>query len=282
MRNIVEFLIKTVHIFLFVLLGGICIFFIYNSSAYKQWALNAFSKEIGGPLFSLQSKISDYLHLSYTNTLLIEQNKYLLNKLANQRMNTTATPAYNDSLMPIGNNDDSLMFTYYSAKVLENSINKQNNIMILNKGSRAGITADMGVISPSGIVGVIKDVSPNFSIAISLLNSKFSISAKTGRTGNTGVLSWDGKNYKFAQLGNITNIEDIKIGDTIVTQYSLLFPSDYPIGVISGGLSNNAIGGYYTLQVRLLTNFDRIDHVYVIKNNFNDEINDMMERDSNE
>ncbi len=281
MRNIIVFLIKTVHIFLFVLLGGICIFFIYNSSAYKQWAINAFSKEIGGPLFTLQSKISDYLHLSYTNTLLIEQNKYLLNKLANQHMNTVTAVTGIDSITTIVDND-SVLFTYYSAQVLENSINRQNNIMILNKGSRSGITADMGVISPSGIVGIIKDVSPNFSIAISLLNSKFSISAKTGRTGNTGVLSWDGKNHKFAQLGNITNIEDIKIGDTIVTQYSLLFPTNYPIGVISGGLSNNAIGGYYTLQVRLLTDFDRINHVYVIKNNFNDEIKDMMERDSNE
>lgn len=281
MRNIIVFLIKTVHIFLFVLLGCICIFFIYNSSAYKQWAINAFSKEIGGPLFTLQSKISDYLHLSYTNTLLIEQNKYLLNKLANQHMNTVTAVTGNDSITTIVDND-SVLFTYYSAQVLENSINRQNNIMILNKGSRSGITADMGVISPSGIVGIIKDVSPNFSIAISLLNSKFSISAKTGRTGNTGVLSWDGKNHKFAQLGNITNIEDIKIGDTIVTQYSLLFPTNYPIGVISGGLSNNAIGGYYTLQVRLLTDFDRINHVYVIKNNFNDEIKDMMERDSNE
>ena len=274
MQNLIKFLISTIHIFLFVLLSGICIFFIYNSSAYKQWALNAFSKEIGAPLFAVQSSINKYLHLSYDNKLLIEQNKYLLNKLANQ--NIGSSQADSSELT------DSLMFSYYSAKVLENTINKQNNVMILNKGSRSGINADMGVISPLGIVGVIKDVSPNFSIAISLLNSKFSISAKTSRTGNTGVLEWNGKNYKYAQLGNITNIEDIQIGDTIVTQYSLLFPSDYPIGVISGGLSNNAIGGYYTLQVRLLTNFEKLDHVYVVKNNFNDEIHDMIERSNNE
>ncbi|MBP5412305.1 MAG: rod shape-determining protein MreC [Bacteroidales bacterium] len=274
MQNLIKFLISTIHIFLFVLLSGICIFFIYNSSAYKQWALNAFSKEIGAPLFAVQSSINKYLHLSYDNKLLIEQNKYLLNKLANQ--NIGSSQADSSELA------DSLMFSYYSAKVLENTINKQNNVMILNKGSRSGINADMGVISPLGIVGVIKDVSPNFSIAISLLNSKFSISAKTSRTGNTGVLEWNGKNYKYAQLGNITNIEDIQIGDTIVTQYSLLFPSDYPIGVISGGLSNNAIGGYYTLQVRLLTNFEKLDHVYVVKNNFNDEIHDMIERSNNE
>ncbi|MBO4580718.1 MAG: rod shape-determining protein MreC [Bacteroidales bacterium] len=274
MQNLIKFLINTIHIFLFVLLLGICIFFIYNSSAYKQWALNAFSKEIGAPVFAVRSSINKYLHLSYDNKLLTEQNKYLLNKLANQSI--SPSQAGSSGLA------DSLMFSYYSAKVLENTINKQNNVMILDKGSRSGINADMGVISPLGIVGVIKDVSPNFSIAISLLNSKFSISAKTSRTGNTGVLEWNGKNYKYAQLGNITNIEDIQIGDTIVTQYSLLFPSDYPIGVISGGLSNNAIGGYYTLQVRLLTNFEKLDHVYVVKNNFNDEIHDMKERSNNE
>ncbi len=274
MRNLIIFLRKYLHIILFGVLGGICIFFLYGSSAYRQWALKSFMLEISSPIYQMQNNITEYFHLKHINQELVEQNKLLLDKTTNIEIIADNSKSIDSS--------QAFLFEYQPAKVISSSINLQNNVIILDKGSKDGITPDMGVISPQGIVGIVKEVSPNFSMVLSMLSSQFNVSVKTKRTEVVGVLTWDGRDYRYMQFGNLTNIESINIGDTIISHYSLMFPPDYPIGVISGGLKNKAIGGYYTLQVKLLSKLDNLHDVYIVKSHFADELNALTESDKNE
>ena len=269
MRNLYLFIVKTTHITLFLVLAGVCISLIYKSSNYKQWWLNAYSKEIAAPVLSFQSKYLEYLHLKTENQALLEQNKILLNNSFNHKIESSE-----EKMLEQG---DSLLFSYYTAKIIESTVNKHNNYITLDKGIKDGVAVNMGIVSSQGVVGVVKDVSPNFSIVLSLLHSQFTIFAKLKNSDVTGMLTWDGENPKYAQIGNIANIETVKMGDTVVTQHSLIFPADYPIGVVSA-ISAKKTGGYFVLKVKLLHAFEKMGDVYCIKQNYGEELNDLKGR----
>jgi rod shape-determining protein MreC len=269
MRNLYLFIARTTHISLFLILAGICIALIYKSSNYKQWRLNAFSKEISAPVLSFQNKYIEYLNLKTANKELLEQNKMLLNELFNHRIEGGEVKKYEQG--------DYLLFSYYTAKIIESTVNKQNNYITLDKGSKEGVEVNMGVVSAQGVVGIVKDVSPNFSTVISLLHSQFHIFAKLKNSDVTGMLTWDGENPKYAQIGNIANTDLVKMGDTVVTQHSLIFPPNYPIGVVDS-ISSKKTGGYNVLTVKVLHAFEKKSNVYLIKQNYSEELKDLVER----
>ena len=262
MRNLYIFLSKTAHIFLFILLAGVCVYCIYRSISYSPWVISSASKEITGPFLKWQTKYMDWVHLKEENKLLLEQNKNLLMLAFNQKCDT--------------GNGDSLLFSYYSAKVVEGTLNKQNNYIILDKGYNDGIREDWGVVSREGVVGIIKKVSPNFSVAMLVLNSQFRLSVKIKDNTIFGDLTWDGANIHYAQINNLANIENIRVWDTIVTQHSLIFPPNYPVGVVSF-ISPKAKGGFFMLKVKLLVPFDKLRNVYIVEPNYLEELNKLME-----
>jgi len=227
------------------------------------------SKEVTGPLLKLQAKYIEWIYLQKENERLLEQNRNLLTIAHNHIRNA-------DKIETIYHGD-SLLFSYHLAKVVESTVNMQNNYITLDKGYNDGIKTDMGVVSLDGVVGIIKDVSPNFSIVLPILNSQFSIFAKVKNTNVSGILTWDGANMHYAKIKNLPHIENVNVSDTVVTQHSLIFPPDYPIGVVSS-INQKTIGGYFVLKVRLLVPFEKLRNVYIIEQNYSEELNNLMER----
>jgi len=155
-------------------------------------------------------------------------------------------------------------FTYSTARIINNSINKQNNYITLNAGSNEGIQREMGVITKDGVVGIVASVSNNFSTVISLLNTNLKVSAKHKRTGFYGSLYWDGLNYREVILSEIPQHVNLVEGDTIVTSgYSSIFPPDIPLGTIKEFDLKG--GNFYIVKVKLLSDFKRLDYVCIIK-----------------
>jgi rod shape-determining protein MreC len=212
----------------------------------------------------------DWFYLQKANEQLLEQNKHLLTLTFNHaRSSNTRDTVYHG---------DSLLFTYHLAKVVEGTVNKRNNYICLDKGYNDGIRADMGVISSEGVIGIIKDVSPNFSVAMLVLNSQFRISVKIKEKDDVfGVLTWEDENIRYAQINNLAHIENVKVGDTVVTQHSLIFPPNYPVGIVSF-ISPKTEGGFFMLKIRLLVPFNKLRNVYIIEQNYSEELNNLMER----
>jgi rod shape-determining protein MreC len=141
---------------------------------------------------------------------------------------------------------------------------RRNNYITLNKGSLHGIKPKMAVISPNGIVGVVKDVSQNYSTVISLLHKAAKVSAKLQKTDNFGSLSWDGTNPDYAYLKDIAIYVKLKQGDTIVTtSYSDIYPEGIMVGTVDR-LEEKSNDAFHLIRVKLSTNFNSLTHVYVI------------------
>jgi len=112
----------------------------------------------------------------------------------------------------------------------------------------------MGVASATGVVGVVVGVSPRFSVAMSLLNADFRLSASIARNDYFGSLAWDGLSHRYATLSEIPHHVSITEGDTIVTSgYSAIFPAGLLIGTLTGEQERG--GDFLSLKVKLSTVF---------------------------
>jgi rod shape-determining protein MreC len=159
-------------------------------------------------------------------------------------------------------------YEYINAKVISNTVNLSKNHILLNKGSKQGVAKDMAVIAPNGIVGIVDDVTEDFSYVISVLNTDLTISAKLLKNNCLGAIAWDNKHYNEVTMKDIAVNFDVQIGDTVITSgYARSFPEGIMIGQVSS-LNKNVSGDFYNLRVKLSADITRLDEVYVIVNLF--------------
>jgi rod shape-determining protein MreC len=163
-------------------------------------------------------------------------------------------------------------YRYITAEVVNNSIVYTNNFITINKGSDDGIHSDMGVISINGLAGIVMTVNAKYSLVISLLNTNQKISAKIKNTNYFGALLWKGGDSRYAFLEELPTHSIFKAGDTIVTSgYSTIFPQGIMIGTVDS-FDKQHDDNFYSLKVRLATDFSTLRTVSVIENRNQEEL----------
>ena len=121
----------------------------------------------------------------------------------------------------------------------------------------------MGVITQNGVVGIIHSISPNYSVAISLLHRKSALGIKLKKSNHNGIMKWEGLDYQLANITNYPNHIKISEGDTIITNsYSIVFPEGINIGRIKKIKKDDE--GYFNVQVQLFEDFNQLNFVYII------------------
>ncbi len=162
-------------------------------------------------------------------------------------------------------------FTAIAAEVVKMSRHGQHNYLILNKGFEDGVQEKSGVITPSGVVGIIDAVSAHHAFAFSFQNNDISISARLRQEGGSGLLVWDGVSSGKALIKEIPLQYKYQPGDTVYTSgHSLVFPPDIPLGIAGGSRVIN--GATNEIEVNLFQDFSSIRYVTVVHNNSFDEI----------
>jgi rod shape-determining protein MreC len=218
------------------------------------------SSNVSGGVYTKIHSFSQYLNLTTAN-------KELTESLASYRNQNLS--AYKKNKIQLIDVLDSIYiqkYQYIPAEVINNSVNKQNNYLTLNVGRNQGIEKDMAVISPFGIVGVVKDVSDNYASVISVLNQNLKISVMIKHSGYFGSLNWEGGNYRYALLTDLPSHITVYKGDTIITSgYSSMFPKGEFVGVVET-VNDVKSSDLLSLRIRLGVDFKNISHVMVIKN----------------
>ena len=116
-------------------------------------------------------------------------------------------------------------------------------------------------------MGTIVNCSENFSIARSLLNTSFRISARLAEDGSIGSVHWNGGDSQVADFDDVTKYAHITEGDVVVAAgFSHYFPSGVIIGKIERAtLRENATS--YNCRIRLAADMSRLSNVLLVKNN---------------
>ena len=253
--------IFNIRVFLvFVCLELFCIWCIVSYNPYQGAAYFSTSTKVVGSVLAMDKSITEYFTLAETNSQLAQENALLKNKLLQEIQKNKIASDTSVSILKVR------QFNFSVARVINNSTYHANNFFTLDKGSKDGIGVGMGVVSPRGIAGQIKACSDHFSTAISILNTKWSVSARIKNTKADGIIQWDVKDPTIVKFTNVGRHHKIKVGDTIVTSgyKEALFPEGMLIGKIVK-ISDEG-SAYWNIDVKLATDFTSMDYVFVIKN----------------
>ena len=264
MRNLLDFLIKYHHWFVFILLevaSGVLLFQ-YNSYHNSVWLSSA--NAAVGTINQWESGVFAYFSLSKVNEQLAERNMYLERQVSQLRrlygdLTKDTTELQRKELAFLS------QYQLIPAKVVDNTVHKTDNLMTIDKGRADGVEADMGVACGNGIVGVVYLVSDHYSVVIPALNASSSrISCAIRGRGYFGYLHWYGGDPSVAYVEDVPRHAKFKLGEYVETSgFSSIFPSGVLVGKIEQ-VYNSSDGLSYKLKVRLSTDFSCVRDVCVI------------------
>lgn len=257
MRNLLNFLARYNSLIIFLILEGVALYLLSSGNSYHNTRIVKATRSFAYRFEQIVSSTRNYLYLKQVNQTLAMKNAVLQNQMEN-------IVKSRDSLFFLV--DDTIHFQKYiytSAQIVNNTVNRQKNFFTVNKGRNHGLAVDMAVVSDDGAAGIIVACSQNFSVAMSLLNVDFRLSARIRSNGYFGSLAWDGANYRFAVLSEIPQHVTFGIGDTIeTTGYSAVFPEGVMIGTIADYEKSG--GDFYRIRVLLKTDFKKLHYLDVI------------------
>jgi rod shape-determining protein MreC len=255
--------------FTFLVLELICAWLIIENNQYQGARFFNSSNSAVASLNTFSQGVREYFLLRNINSTLAEENAYLRSRLEQyaQLQNVTHPHVITDSAAIE-------QFDFVSAKVINNSVNRATNYLTINKGSLDSIAPGMGVISPLGVVGKVKNVSNHFSVVTSILHKDVRVSVVLKRTRDFGSAHWDGIDPDFMKLDFIPrHVKPLK-GDTVITSgYSSVYPEGIMVGVIEDIKTNERL--YYDLTIKLSQDFRKLSYVEVVRSNLKQELDSL-------
>ena len=279
MQQVIDFIIRKKDVVVYFILLLFSLVLILNSNYFQKSKVLLFSNSISNYTTENLNYFKEYFKLKEINYNLSKENLVLKNQLEKFSRRTKL-----DSLKNVN-------FSYKNAKIISNNLSSTKNHLIINKGVKHGLKNEMGVISSTGIVGIINRTSKNYSSVMSILNINTKINAKVKRTSHFGTLEWYGLRTDYMILNDIPETANIEVGDSIITGgMSLIFPEGINIGIVSEIINQNKHNdsvvkfivdnkninkakyldfefkeNYLTIEVKLHTNMNNLNNVYVIE-----------------
>ena len=255
-------------LFIFLMLEGIACFMLFRNNYIQRIAFVKATNVVSGSIYERISIWRDYLHLREQNRQLQDENAQLRNMLSGS-FYMADTSRFFDA-----DSNRHRRYAHLPAKVIDKSVNKQFNFVTLDRGKQGMIAEDMAVIGPEGIVGIVYGISEHFATVMPVINRDFKVSVKFKKNNYFGSLSWDGRSYRHATLGEIPLHAPVSLGDTLVVSgYSGSFPEGIPVGVVNKIEQKD--GSFFTISVLLATDFRKLHFVTVVDDLMKTEIQEV-------
>ena len=272
MRNLFNFIIRNSHWMLAVILIAFSFYLIFAHNSYQRSVYLTSANNIMGWVYNVSNNAISFVHLKKNNQLLLEQNALLESELYKLKSHISKQANADSTNLHafVADSVSQPQFNFIPAEVVNISFSGSNNFITINKGLKDGVKPDMGVISQRGVVGVVSNVTENFSLVIPIINPMFRLSAKLNNSDNYGSLSWNGNNINEAQLSELPKHEVYNEGDTVVTSFSRIFPKQLIIGFVRS-LGQSKDDNFNAFTVELATNFYSLQNVLIISDMYYEE-----------
>jgi rod shape-determining protein MreC len=274
-QSFLALLVRFNGIILFILLEGIAIYIMTDERRNKDHSQVFFSTSnvVIGSFTEKINAVKRYWNLKGINDSLVQENSRLYTMLRQAEIQNSLLANTDTSKIAINQLKDSLKskgigYTFVEAEIIDNSTTKLNNYITINKGYNSGIHAGLGVISITGqgVIGIVRKVTKNYAVIMSILHQDINVSAKIKRNNYFGLIKWDGKYENTLSLTSIPKHAEVKRGDTIVTSgFSGMFPAGIMIGTVDtfhlGSGSN-----FYNIDVKPVTNISSLQQALIVHN----------------
>ena len=264
MKNLLEFLHKYHHWFLFVFFEALSMVLLFQFNSYQGSVWFSTANAIAGRVYEWDAAVESFFTMAQNNEMLTQRNFYQERQLAQlRRLYQEATqktdPKELEELEKIS------QYKLIPAKVVSSELHKKNNLITINSGLVEGVEPGMGVACGQGVVGVTFLCSDHYTVVIPVLNATSSrISCTIRNRGYFGVLRWYGEESGYAYVEEIPRHARFKRGEWVETNgYSSIFPAGVLVGKIVE-VYNSRDGLSYRLKVQLSTDFGKLRDVVVI------------------
>jgi len=153
-----------------------------------------------------------------------------------------------------------LPFQTAAAEVIASSPGENSNAIFIGKGADEGLTSDLAVITPQGIVGKTIAVFSHSSQVLLLTDPSSGVGVMLEKTRVQGVLKGDGQNLCLIRY--IMNEEPVSSGEAILTSG---LDQIYPKGLRVGTVVRTSAGNIYkNVEVKPAADLNRLETVLVV------------------
>lgn len=259
MKSLLKFILRNSNLLLMLLLEVVALMLVVNNNDYPHSRYLSTANKVIAWNYSVADAVTSYFGLRRTNQLLTEENAMLRDELT--RLQNIEEDSIEHSYRYAH-----LQQYYIPARVIQLTTHSAHNYLTINKGERDGIREGMGVICSEGVVGIVRTTSEHFAIVIPTIHTSAGTSVRMRKNRYIASVEWDGKNPRYANLIDVASHIQVEEGDTVVTSgLTPIFPADIPVGIVES--SHLGEGDcYYTIRLRLTTNYRQLDYVHVIGN----------------
>ena len=151
------------------------------------------------------------------------------------------------------------------ASVIGASASLEFRGITIDRGSNVGVTTNMAVIAPTGLVGRIVTPTVHASKVQLITDQNAAAGALVERSRAQGiVIGSNNEDTGTLRMNFVAATADVKVGDTIVTSgVDGIFPKGFVIGRVEEVDNGNGI--YKAIRVRPSVDFNALEEVLVVK-----------------
>ncbi len=154
-----------------------------------------------------------------------------------------------------------LPFQTVAAEVIASSPGENSNAVFIDKGVDAGLTSDLAVITPEGVVGKTIAVFPRSAQVLLLSDPSSGVGVMLEKTRVQGVLKGDSQDLCLIRY--IMNEEPVTFGETVLTSgLDQIYPKGLRVGIV---VQTSAGGIYKNVEVKPAVDLSRLETVLVVQ-----------------
>ncbi len=220
-----------------------------------------FQRGLGAVVQGVQHGWSSYIALSG----LRDENQRMkteVEQLKTDNAQLSEMAIANDRLTELLEFNQRSPFRMTAAEVIGRDLSNWYRTIMINKGDKDGLSRDMGVVTPAGVVGRIVKTSAINAHVLLLVDPNSAVAALVQRTREEGIVA--GTEKGLAQMKYLPAMADVKVGDLVITSgLAGGFPKGLPIGRVSRVEKKETD---LTQQVEIIpdVDFGRLEEVLVI------------------
>ena len=215
---------------------------------------------VSGALSGVRSIWSDYIGLRRTRA----ENQQLKEQLAAAQLTAQEQRALADrtrSLERLLELRDRSNLKTVAAEIIGAGATPDFRTVTIDKGTGAGLRADMAVIGTAGVVGRVVMSSPRAAKVQLLIDRNAAAGALIERSRAQGVVV--GRGDDRLQMEYVSEVADVAVGDVVVTSgIDGIFPKGYVIGRVESIDKNGT--AYKRITVKPAIDFSGLEEVLVV------------------
>lgn len=274
MKNIILLIQKYRNFIFFLFLEIIALFFLFSSNNnYHHYNYLSSSNRFSASLHHFHYNLSTYFSLKEINEELLIENAKLKNQLLNKEM------VVGQKFLKFNDTTYQKNYFFKEVRVINSQFKFFKNNLIINSGTKSGVSLKMGLMGTKGILGIVTNTSDHYSTIRPLINPDFGLKVLHKKTNSWGDLEWipEKNNFNNIFIKNIPIYTEVKEKDLFITSGAEgIFPRGIRVGRVEK-VSKNLEKQTLLIKLKLEEDFSKLNVGFIVKNSTKKELNHHLE-----